>query len=311
MNKNSKIYIAGHNGMVGSAILRHLQKNNFLNIITKTKSELNLLDGESVKNFFEKEEPEYVFLAAAKVGGISANINQPADFIFENLSIQNNVIHQAHLSRVKKLLFIGCSCIYPKMSPQPIKEEYFLSGSFEPTSLSYSVARIAGITFCQALNRQYGDNFISIMPTNTFGPNDDFNLKNSHVMAALIRKFHEAKLTGNKSVECWGTGSPIRDFLYVDDLADACVFLMENYNNPEIINIGTEEQISIKELTDMVKKIVGYQGKINWDSSRPDGTPKKVSDISKLHNLGWKHKISLEKGIKITYKWYLKNKHDN
>lgn len=307
MQKNSKIYIAGHRGLVGSAIVRNLQNENYNNLILKTRQDLDLLDETTVVKFFEKENPEYVFLAAAKVGGIMANNNYPAEFIYQNLKIQNNIIHNAYLNKTKKLLFLGSSCIYPKMAPQPIKEKYLMTGKLEPTNDAYAIAKIAGIKMCQAYNKQYGANFISVMPTNLYGPNDNFNLKNSHVLPAMIRKFYEAKTKNKKEVELWGTGSAKREFLYVDDLADACVFLMKNYNHSEIINIGTGEDLSIKKLAGTIKKIIGFNGKIKWDTSKPDGTPKKLLDVDKLHNLGWKHKIKLKQGIKQTYERYKNN----
>lgn len=307
MNKNSKIYIAGHRGLVGSAIVKNLQNKYYNNLIFKTRQKLDLLDDISVAKFFKKEKPEYIFLAAAKVGGIMANNNHPAEFIYQNLKIQNNIIHNAYLYKTKKLLFLGSSCIYPKMALQPIKEKYLSTGKLEPTNKAYAIAKIAGIEMCQSYNKQYGTNFISVMPTNLYGPNDNFNLKNSHVLPALIKKFHEAKIDNKKETIIWGTGKPKREFLYIDDLADACVFLMKNYNNSEIINIGTGEDLSIKKLAETIKEITGFKGKIKWDTSKPDGTPRKLLDVSMLHNLGWKHKISLKKGIKTTYEWYKNN----
>ncbi|MEK7453016.1 MAG: GDP-L-fucose synthase [Patescibacteria group bacterium] len=307
MEKNSKIYIAGHNGLVGSAIVRALEKECFNNLILKTRQELNLLNYNDVANFFKKEKPEYIFLAAAKVGGILANKIQPADFIYENLTIQNNIIHNAYLNKVKKLLFLGSSCIYPKMSQQPVKEEFLLTSELEATNKAYAVAKISGITMCQAYNKQYDTNFISLMPTNLYGPNDNFDLESSHVLPALIRKFHEAKINNKKEVKIWGTGRPKREFLHVDDLANASIFLMKNYNDSEIINVGTEEDISIKELANTIKNIIGFSGDIIWDKSKPDGTPKKLLDANKLHNLGWYYKIKLEDGIKTTYEWYKNN----
>lgn len=305
MKKDSKIYIAGHRGLVGSALLRCLQKEGYNNLILRGRDELNLLGQEEAAEFFKKEKPEYVFLAAAKVGGILANSVSPAEFIYENLQIQNNIIHNAYLQKVKKLLFLGSSCIYPKNCPQPIKEEYLLSGYLEPTNEPYAIAKIAGLKMCQSYNKQYGTNFISVMPTNLYGPHDNFDLNNSHVLPALIRKFQEAKINNLESVVAWGTGKPKREFLYVDDLAGACIFLMNNYNGPEIINIGTGEDISIKELAETIKNVIGFKGKIEWDESKPDGTMKKLLDVSKLHALGWRHKIDLEEGIKLTYNWYL------
>lgn len=307
MNKNSKIYIAGHNGLVGSAIIRRLQKDGYTNLLLRTHKELELADQRAVAEFFAKEKPEYVFLAAAKVGGIMANQTYPADFIYENLAIQNNLIHQSYLKGVKKLLFLGSSCIYPRLCPQPIKEKYLLSGKLEPTNNAYAIAKIAGIIMCQSYNKQYNTNFISVMPTNLYGQNDNFNLDDSHVLPALIKKFHEAKKNKAKEVAVWGTGNAMREFLHVDDLANACVFLMNSYNDSEIINIGTGEDLPIKKLAELIRNIVGYKGKISWDSTKPDGTPRKLLDVSRLHQLGWKHKINLEKGIKMTYEWYKKN----
>ncbi|MCR4275204.1 MAG: GDP-L-fucose synthase [Candidatus Wolfebacteria bacterium] len=307
MEKNSKIYIAGHKGLVGSAILRKLESQGYTNLVFKTREELNLLDVSKVADFFKEEKPEYVFDAAAKVGGILANNTYSADFIYENLTIQNNIIHNCYLSGVKKLLFLGSACVYPKNCPQPIKEEYLLSGYLEPTNDAYAIAKIAGIKMCQSYNKQYGTNFISVMPTNLYGPNDNFDLNNSHVLPALIRKFYEAKVSNSEKVLLWGTGAPRREFLYVDDLADACVFLMNNYNESEIINIGIGTDISIKELAEMIKKIVGFEGYIEWDSSKPDGTPVRMLDNSRLQSLGWKHQISFEDGLKEAYKWFVDN----
>ena len=307
MNKNSKIYIAGHKGLVGSAITRLLQKEGYKNLILKTRQELDLLNQQAVSDFFKKEKPEYVFLAAAKVGGIMANQTYPADFIYENLVIQANIMHTAYLNKVKKLLFLGSSCIYPKLTPQPIKEEYLLSGALETSNKPYAVAKIAGIITCQSYNKQYGTNFISVMPTNLYGPNDNFDLQNSHVLPALIRKFHEAKASGQKEIILWGSGSPKREFLYVDDLAEACLFLMKNYNSSEIINIGTGEDLPIKDLAEKIKEIAGYDGKIVWDKSKLDGTPRKLLDVGRIHKLGWKHKINLETGLKTTYDWHKNN----
>jgi len=306
MQKDSKIYIAGHGGLVGSAIMRKLKDLGFENLVFRTRQELNLMDEKKTQEFFEKEKPEYVFLAAAKVGGILANKENPADFIFSNLKVQANVIDSAYKSGVKKLLFLGSSCIYPRECAQPIKEEYLLTGPLEKTNDAYAIAKIAGIIMCQSYNRQHNTNFISVMPTNLYGPNDNFDLKTSHVLPAMIRKFHDAKVENKPEVNLWGTGSPKREFLHVDDLADACVYLMQNYNDSEIVNIGTGEDLSIRELAEMIKNIVGYQGNINWDSSKPDGTPRKLLDVSKLNNLGWKYKISLDQGIRSTYDWYIK-----
>lgn len=307
MNKDSKIYIAGHRGMVGSAILRKLKSEGFSNFILKTSKELDLRDQVAAKDFFGKEKPDYVFLAAAKVGGIIANNTYKADFIYENMMIQSNVIHQSYLNKVKKLMFLGSSCIYPKLAPQPLKEEYLLTGLLEPTNEPYAIAKIAGIKMCDAYRDQYGCNFISVMPTNLFGPNDNYDLQNSHVLPALIRKFHEAKKEGKKEVVIWGTGSPKREFLHADDLADACYYLMQNYDEPGLVNIGTGEDISIKDLALLIKGIVGYEGELVTDTSKPDGTPRKLMDVSKLTSRGWKYKISLEEGIKAVYKEYAAN----
>lgn len=307
MNLNSRIYVAGHRGLVGSAIIRNLKENGFSNIITRTRAELDLLDSQKVSEFFTKEKPEYVFLAAAKVGGIQANDTFPAEFIFENLQVQNNVIHNSYLNNVKKLLFLGSSCIYPRECPQPIKEEYLLTGPLEKTNEAYAVAKIAGIKMCQSYNKQYGTQYISVMPTNLYGINDNFDLESSHVLPALLRKFHDAKVADAKEVIMWGTGSPMREFLFVDDLAEACVFLMNNYSDSEIVNIGTGEDIKIKDLALMIKEIVGFKGEIINDTTKPDGTPRKLLDVSKLHNLGWKHKTPLRGGIEKTYQWFLEN----
>jgi len=301
MDKNAKIYIAGHRGMVGSAIQRRLQKEGYTNFITRTSKELDLKNQLAVAEFFSKEKPEYVFLAAAKVGGIVANNTYRADFIYENMMIQSNVIHQSYLNGVKKLMFLGSSCIYPKLAPQPLKEAYLLTGLLEPTNEPYAIAKIAGIKMCDAYRSQYGCNFISVMPTNLYGPNDNYDLNNSHVLPALIRKFHTAKKENLSSVEIWGTGSPLREFLHANDLADACYFLMQNYNEPGLVNIGVGEDISIKDLALLVKKTVGYIGELKFDTTKPDGTPRKLMDVSKLHSLGWKHKINLEEGIKAVY----------
>lgn len=307
MNKNSKIYVAGHRGLVGSAIVRNLEEKGFNNIICRTHKELDLTNQNEVRRFFEEERPEYVFLAAAKVGGIHANNIYPADFIYENLMIQNNVIKAAHDFEVKKLLFLGSTCIYPKMAPQPIKEDYLLTGSLEETNEAYAVAKIAGLEMCKFFKRQYGDNFISCMPTNLYGPNDNFDLKNSHVLPALIRKFHEAKVNNSEVVEVWGTGKPLREFLYVDDMADACVFLMENYDGEQHVNIGTGVEVSIRELAETVKEVVGFAGELVFNTDMPDGTPRKLTTVDKLNGLGWKHKVDLNNGIKMTYKWFLEN----
>ncbi|MEK7574996.1 MAG: GDP-L-fucose synthase [Patescibacteria group bacterium] len=307
MEKNSKIYIAGHLGLVGSAITRALVSRNFTNLVLKTRAELDLLDQTAVEKFFQKEKPEYVFLAAAKVGGIMANKTHPAEFIYENLLVQAHVLEQARINGVKKLLFLGSSCIYPRLSEQPIKEEYFLSGDLEPTNRAYAIAKIAGIVTCQSYNAEYGTNFISAMPTNMYGPNDNFDLENSHVLPALIRKFHEAKINGKKEVVLWGTGVARREFLHVDDFADAALFLMDKYERTEIINVGSGEDVSIKELAEIIRKIVGFSGTISWNSDKPDGILRKLLDVSKIHTLGWKHTIQLEGGIASTYAWYEKN----
>jgi GDP-L-fucose synthase len=301
MELNSKIYIAGHRGMVGSAIVRRLQKEGFSNFVFRTSEELDLRNQQAVTDFFITEKPEYVFLAAAKVGGIMANNTFRAEFLYENLEIQNNVIHQSWKNGVKKLLFLGSSCIYPKLAPQPLKEEYLLTGLLEPTNEPYAIAKIAGIKMCDAYRSQYGCNFISVMPTNLYGPNDNYDLKNSHVMPALLRKFHDAKVKSEPKVTVWGTGSPRREFLHADDMADACVFLMKNYNEAGLVNIGVGEDISIKELAEMIKEISGYTGKIVFDSTKPDGTPRKLMDVSKLSSLGWKAGIDLKNGIEKVY----------
>jgi len=307
MEKGSKIYVAGHRGLVGSAIVRALESAGYTNIIKKTRDELNLLDQKPVADFFITEKPEYIFLAAAKVGGILANKEYPADFIYENLQVQNNIIHNSYLNNVKKLCFLGSSCIYPKLAPQPIKEEYLLSGPLEPSNDAYAIAKIAGIKMCQSYNQQYGTNYISLMPTNLYGPNDNFDLESSHVLPALIRKFHEAKETNSPTVTMWGTGSPMREFLHVDDLADAAVHLMNTYDGSEIVNVGTGEDVTIKELAELISDIVGYKGELLWDTDKPDGTPRKLLDVSKLHSLGWKHKTNLPDGIRNTYEWYIAN----
>lgn len=301
MELNAKIYIAGHRGMVGSAILRSLKNKGYSNFVLKTSAELDLRNQEQVASFFSAEKPEYVFLAAAKVGGIQANNTLRADFIYENLMIQNNVIHQSYIHKVKKLMFLGSSCIYPKLAPQPLKEEYLLSGYLENTNEPYAVAKIAGIKTCESYNLQYGCEFISVMPTNLYGPNDSYNLNNSHVLPALIRKFHDAKDNNLPTVEVWGSGTPKREFLHADDLGEACVFLMNSYSGTKHVNIGTGIDLSIKELAELIKSIVGYNGAITFDSSKPDGTPRKLMDVSFLHSLGWKHTIELSEGIKMVY----------
>jgi len=307
MEKSSKIFVAGHRGLVGSAIVRKLQKEGYTNLILKGREEVDLTRQEEVERFFEKERPEYVFLAAAKVGGIHANRTYPAEFIYQNLMIECNVIHSAYKYGVKKLLFLGSSCIYPRECPQPMKEEYLLSGYLEPTNEAYAVAKIAGLKLCQFYKRQYGANFISCMPTNLYGPNDNFDLNTSHVIPALIRKFHEAKIQGKPYVEVWGTGRPLREFLHVDDLADACLFLMQNYDDEIWINVGSGEEVSIEELAKMIKEIVGYKGRIVFNPDMPDGTPRKLLDISRLKSLGWSPKMSLIEGLKSTYEWYVNN----
>ena len=308
MDKGSKIYVAGHRGLVGSALRRRLESQGYTNLIFRTHRELDLTNQLAVNKFFEHEKPEYVFLAAAKVGGILANSTYPAEFIYENLMIEANVIHASYKYGVKKLLFLGSSCIYPKMAPQPLKEEYLLTGPLEETNEAYAIAKIAGIRLCKHYNQQYGTNFISVMPTNLYGPNDNFDLETSHVMPALIRKFHEAKVDNEPEVIVWGTGKPFREFLHVDDMADACVYLMENFNADDIgefVNIGVGKDITIGELAELIKEIVGFEGKIKYDTSKPDGTPQKLLDITKLNSLGWKAKISLKDGIEQTYEWYL------
>lgn len=305
MEKSAKIYVAGHRGMVGSAITRKLQKEGYTNIITRTSAELDLRNQQAVTDFFATEKPEYVFLAAAKVGGIVANNTYRAEFLYDNLQIQNNIIHNAYLSNVKKLLFLGSSCIYPKLAPQPLKEEYLLSGYLEETNEPYAIAKITGIKMCDAYRSQYGCNYISAMPTNLYGYNDNYHPQNSHVLPALIRKFHEAKVNNLSDVTIWGTGSPMREFLFADDLADACYYLMLNYNEPHLINIGTGEDITIKDLALTIKEIVGFDGELKFDTSKPDGTPRKLMDVSKLHSKGWKHKIELKEGIKLAYEDFL------
>ncbi|MEA5257749.1 GDP-L-fucose synthase [Arcicella aquatica] len=307
MEKHSKIYIAGHRGMVGSAILRKLQNEGYENFVLKTSKELDLRDQQKVAEFFEVEKPDYVFLAAAKVGGIVANNTYRADFLYENLAIQNNIIHSAFVTKVKKLMFLGSSCIYPKLAPQPLKEEYLLTGLLEQTNEPYAIAKIAGIKMCEAYRAQYGCDFISVMPTNLYGPNDNYDLQNSHVLPAMIRKFYEAKENGVEQVVLWGSGSPMREFLYADDLAAACVYLMENYSEPELINVGTGIDVTIKELANTVKDIVGFEGEIVWDSSKPDGTPRKLMDVSKLNDKGWRHTIELKEGIGLAYQDFLDN----
>jgi GDP-L-fucose synthase len=305
MNEHSCIYVAGHRGLVGSAIWRALERRGFKNLIGRTRSEVNLLDAAAVQKFFAEAKPEFVFIAAAKVGGIHANNTQPAAFLYENLQIQNNLIHTASQSGVRKLLFLGSSCIYPRLAPQPLKEEYLLAGPLEPTNEWYAVAKIAGIKFCQACRRQHSCDFISAMPTNMYGPNDNYDLQTSHVLPALIRKFHEAKTNSAATVTCWGTGAPLREFLYADDLGDACVFLMENYSEEQFINAGSGTEISIRELSELVRRIIGFPGEIVWDTSKPDGTPRKLMDTSRLFALGWRPKVNLETGIRLAYEDFL------
>jgi GDP-L-fucose synthase len=301
MEKEARIYIAGHRGMVGSAIHRRLKAEGYTNFITCVSKDLDLRDTVAVKAFFKAEKPDYVFLAAAKVGGIQANNTRRADFIYDNLMIQSNVIHQSYLNGVKKLLFLGSSCIYPKLAPQPLKEEYLLTGELEPTNEPYAIAKIAGIKMCDAYRSQYGCNFISVMPTNLYGPNDNYDLNNSHVLPALLRKMHEAKLQNKPTVEVWGSGTPRREFLHADDLADACYFLMQHYNEPGLVNIGTGEDVSIRELAELIQKVVGYTGGIKWDATKPDGTPRKLMDVSKLNGMGWRYSTDLETGIRKVY----------
>jgi GDP-L-fucose synthase len=307
MKKQNKIYIAGHRGMAGSAIYRLLQIEGYSNIVVKSSSELDLRNQQAVNNFFEKEQPEYVFLAAARVGGIHANNTYRAEFLYDNLMIESNIIHAAYTTKVSKLLFLGSSCIYPKMAPQPLKEEYLLSGLLEHSNEPYAISKIAGIKLCEAYRDQYGCNFISAMPTNLYGPNDNYNLQNSHVLPALIRKFHEAKEHNNPSVEIWGTGTPKREFLHVDDLAKACLFLMLNYNEKQFVNVGTGEDLSIKELAEIIKQTVGFKGELIFNTEKPDGTPRKLLDVTKIHHLGWKHQINLSDGIASVYQEVLQN----
>ncbi|MGB6408286.1 MAG: GDP-L-fucose synthase [Planococcus donghaensis] len=305
MNLESKIYVAGHRGLVGSAIVRNLQENGYRNLVFRTSKELDLTNSNQVDAFFQEQRPDYVFLAAAKVGGIVANNDYPAEFIRDNLMIQTNVIDAAHRNGVKKLLFLGSTCIYPRLAEQPMKEDSLLTGELEPTNEPYAIAKIAGIKMCQSYNRQYGTNFISIMPTNLFGPNDNFDLTSSHVLPALIRKFHEAKVSQAETVEVWGTGSPKREFLYSDDLADAAIYLMNTYDGSDLVNIGVGRDISIKELAEKVRETVGYEGEIVFNTSKPDGTPRKLVDVSRLTSLGWEAKIPLDDGLKMAYDWFL------
>lgn len=307
MNKTDKIYVAGHRGLVGSAIVRSLKRQGYTNIIGRTHAELDLTNQAAVRAFFEEEKPDVVVLAAAKVGGINANQTMPAEFAYENMQIQCNVIKCCHDFKVKKLLFLGSTCIYPKMAPQPIPEDALLSGYLEETNEAYAIAKISGLLMCKYFKTQYGDDFISCMPTNLYGPYDNYDLANSHVMPAMIRKFHDAKVQGRKTVELWGTGSPLREFLYSDDMADACVFLLENYSGEQHVNIGTGKEVTIKQLAETVQKTVGYEGEIVWNSDMPDGTPRKLTNVDKLHSLGWTHKVELEEGVKLAYDWFKEN----
>lgn len=310
MEKTDKIYVAGHRGLVGSAIVRNLKAKGYENVIGRTHKELDLKDQAAVRAFFEQEKPDVVVLAAAKVGGINANNTTPADFAYENMQIQCNVIECCHRYHVKKLLFLGSTCIYPRMTPQPIPEDALLTGPLEVTNEAYAIAKIAGLEMCKFFKRQYGDDFISCMPTNLYGPYDNYDLQGSHVMPAMIRKFHEAKVQGAPTVELWGTGTPLREFLYVDDMADACVFLLENYEGEQHVNIGTGKEVTIKQLAETVKRVVGYEGEIVWNKDMPDGTPRKLTDVTKLHSLGWNHKVELEEGVKLAYDWFKENVQD-
>ena len=310
LNKTDKIYVAGHRGLVGSAIVRSLTRQGYTNIIGRTHAELDLTNQAAVQKFFEEERPEVVVLAAAKVGGINANQTMPAEFAYENMQIQCNVIKCCHDYKVKKLLFLGSTCIYPKMAPQPIPEDALLSGYLEETNEAYAIAKISGLLMCKYFKMQYGDDFISCMPTNLYGPYDNYDLANSHVMPAMIRKFHDAKVEGKPSVELWGTGSPLREFLYSDDMADACVFLLENYSGEQHVNIGTGKEVTIKQLAETVQKTVGYEGEIIWNTDMPDGTPRKLTNVDKLHELGWQHKVDLEEGVKLAYDWFKDNVQD-
>ncbi len=307
MQKKSKIYVAGHNGLVGSALVRALKSKGYTNIITRSHAECDLRKSYAVNDLFDKEKPEYVFLAAARVGGILENSTYPADFIRDNLIIQTNIITASHKYEVKKLLFLGSSCIYPKLAKQPIKESYFMTGPLEKTNEAYAIAKIAGITMCQSYNKQYGTDYVSVMPTNLYGPHDNFDLTSSHVLPALLRKFYEAKKNNSSEVVVWGSGTPKREFLFVDDMADACIYIMNKYSGSDIVNIGTGKDVSIKQLALLIKKITGYKGKIAWDKTKPDGTPRKLLDVKKLHKLGWKHSVEIEKGITKTYQWFVKN----
>ena len=307
MEKHSKIYVAGHLGMVGSALVRALRAQGYDNLLLRTRQELNLCRQSDVENFFLQEKPEYVFLCAAKVGGILGNATQPADFLYDNMTMEMNVLHSAWKSGVKKLLFLGSSCIYPRLAPQPIAEGALLTGALEPTNEAYALAKISGLKYCEYLNKQYKTNFISVMPTNLYGKNDNYHPEHSHVLPALIRRFHQAKVNGESQVTCWGTGTPLREFLYVDDLADACIFLMNSYNDSQPVNIGTGREITIRALADLVAKTVGYTGAVQWDESKPDGTPRKLLNVSKLKNLGWQYKTELEQGIALAYEDFLTN----
>ena len=307
IRQTDKIYVAGHRGLVGSAIVRSLNRQGYENVIGRTHKELDLTDQAAVRDFFQKERPDVVVLAAAKVGGINANNTTPAEFAYENMQIQCNVIKCCHDYQVKKLLFLGSTCIYPRMAPQPIPESALLTGPLEETNEAYAIAKIAGLEMCKFFKRQYGDDFISCMPTNLYGPYDNYELQGSHVMPAMIRKFHEAKVNGAPTVELWGTGSPLREFLYVDDMADACVYLLEHYSGEQHVNIGTGKELTIAQLAQIVKSTVGYQGEIVWNSEMPDGTPRKLTDVSKLHSLGWHHKVELEEGVALAYEWFVQN----
>lgn len=305
MDRNARIYVAGHRGLVGSAIVRKLTAEGYGNLLLRTSGELDLRDQAAVAAFFAAEQPDYVFLAAAKVGGIVANNTYPAEFIYDNLMIEANVIHSSYRTGVSKLLFLGSTCIYPKMASQPIREEYLLTGPLEPTNEAYAIAKIAGISLCRSYNRQYGTRFIAAMPTNLYGPNDNFDLEKSHVLPALIRKFHEAKIAGAPTVTVWGTGAPLREFIHVDDVADAALYLMRHHEGNDIVNIGSGEEISIRDLALLVKIVVGFEGELVFDASKPDGTPRKLSDVSRLHSLGWRHRIGLEDGVRETYEWFV------
>ncbi|MEZ3464061.1 MAG: GDP-L-fucose synthase [Lachnospiraceae bacterium] len=310
MNKSDKIYVAGHRGLVGSAIVRNLEEKGYTNVIGRTHRELDLTSQQAVREFFETERPDVVVLAAAKVGGINANNTAPAEFAYENMQIQCNVIQCSHVYHVRKLLFLGSTCIYPRMAPQPIPEDALLTGPLEETNEAYAIAKISGLEMCKFYKRQYGDDFISCMPTNLYGPYDNYDLSGSHVMPAMIRKFHDAKMNNVPSVELWGTGTPLREFLYVDDMADACVFLLEHYDGEQHVNIGTGREVTIRELADTVRRVVGYQGEIVWNPDMPDGTPRKLTDVTKLHNLGWTHKVELEEGVQLAYDWFRENVKD-